>query len=347
MSNLSIHTIKRNKKMKKILFLEENFSMQGTTRALIDYAYYNQKYLNNISYLAFGKKQDNEPWNTLYYKNILDNTFESLKLKFNLLYYKDYNELENHIIKEQFDGMYHIKSGEPIGFHSKNTKNLVHAVFPQPIQNIHGEKYAYVSKWLSDNYGYSKIPHVPHMINVPKIDINSSKIRIRQKYNIPNDAFVFGRIGGYNDFNLPFVYDAINDALNTRKNLYFIFICTKPFISHKRVLFIDPIYDIKEKYAHISACDAMIHARHHGETFGLAIAEFCSMNKPIVTWKFGAGQGYIDILKKDAIYYRNQNELFDILNNFEVEKDKNYNSYEEFSPKNVMSKFETVFLNNL
>jgi hypothetical protein len=333
--------------MKKILFLEENFSMQGTTRALIDYAYYNEKFLNNSSYLAFGKKQNNEPWNTLYYKNILNNTFDSLKKNFNLLYYSDYSELENYIIKEKFDGMYHIKSGEPIGFNSNNTKNLIHAVFPQRVENIHGEKYAYVSKWLSDNYGYSKIPYVPHMVNAPKIDADSSNIRIRQKYNIPLDAFVFGRIGGYSDFNLPFVYEAIKKALEFRKNLYFVFICTKPFISHKRVIFIDPIYDIKEKYSHIAACDAMIHARHHGETFGLAIAEFCSLNKPILTWKHGVGQGYVEILKNDAIYYENENDLFGILKNFEVDKNKDYNSYKDFSPQNVMTKFQTVFLQDL
>jgi hypothetical protein len=333
--------------MKNILFLEEKFSMQGSTRALIDYAHFNEKLLNNKSFLAFGKKETNYPWTEPYYKNFLENTFNSLKDRFELFYYKDYKELENFIKNKNIDAMYHIKSGEPIGFHSKETKNLIHAVFPQPLQNVHGDRFAFVSKWLSDNCSNGKIPYVPHIINIPKLDIESSRWETRKKLNIPTDAFVYGRIGGYNDFNLPFVYTSIQKALEKRKNLYFLMICTKPFLKHERIIYLDPIMDLKEKYKHISATDAMIHARHHGETFGLAIAEFCSLNKPIITWKHGVGKGYIDILKNDALYYNNEEDLLDILLNFKPDLEKDYNSYKIYSPQNIMKQFDDVFLKNL
>jgi len=334
--------------MKKILFLEENFSMQGTTRALIDYAYYNQKILNNKSILAFGKKQNNYPWNEDFYKNILENTFNSLKNHFEVLFYdKDYDVLNKFIEKSDIDAIYNIKSGEPTGFFTHKKKMLIHAVFPQPISNIHGYRYAFVSKYLSDKSSNSKIPYVSHMINVPKIDTEVSKVEIRKKYNIPNDAFVYGRIGAFDDFNLPFVHKAIIDVIDKRKDLYFLMISTMPFFKHERIIYVDPLYDIKEKYKHISACDAAIHARHHGETFGLGIAEFCWMNKPIITWKHGHEKGYIDILKNDGIYYDNENDLKDIFLNFSPEKNKDYNSYKEFSPDNVMKQFDDVFLKNL
>ena len=124
-------------------------------------------------------------------------------------------------------------------------------------------------------------------------------------------------------------------------------ICTKPFISHERVIYIDPIIDLKEKYRYIAATDAMIHARHHGETFGLAIAEFCASNKPIVTWRHGIGKGYIDILKNDAIYYQEENDLLNIFLNFAPDKKLDYNSYRWYNPENVMSEFKNVFLENL
>jgi hypothetical protein len=330
-----------------ILFLEETFSLQGTTRALIDYAHFNEKILNNKSYLAFGKKIDLYPWTESFYKTCLDNTYESLKQRFSFFEYKNYSEIESFIVKNKIDAVYNIKSGEPVGFLSKEAKMLIHSVFPQPLYNIHGDRFAFVSKWLSDTYSNGQIPYVHHMINVPKIDIEKSRNEIREKLNIPKDAFVYGRIGGFKDFNLPFVYSSIIDALNKRNDLYFVLICTEPFFEHKRILYLNPILDLKEKYRYISATDAMIHARHHGETFGLAIAEFCALNKPILTWKHGIGKGYIDILKNDAIYYEEEKDLLDIFLNFKPDKNKNYNSYKDFTPEKIMKEFNNVYLNNL
>jgi hypothetical protein len=71
------------------------------------------------------------------------------------------------------------------------------------------------------------------------------------------------------------------------------------------------------------------------------------MNKPIVTWKHGHEKGYIEILKNDGIYYDNENDLKDIFLNFSPEKGKDYNSYKEFSPENVMNKFNDVFLKDI
>jgi len=329
-----------------ILFLEEQFSLQGTTRALIDYAFFNEKILNNESFIAYGKRIQHPPWTEPYYKSFLDQTINSLSNRFSVLEYKSYYDLEKYIKDNNIDAVYNIKSGEPTGFLSKAAKMLIHSVFPQPPSNVHGDRFAYVSKWLSDTYSEGQVPYVPHIINIPKIDLDARK-QIRNRLNIPETAFVYGRIGGYNDFNLPFVYKAIEKALDNRKDLYFLMICTNPFINHERVIFIDPILDLKEKYQYISSTDAMIHARHHGETFGLAIAEFCALNKPIITWKHGIGKGYIDILKKDAIYYEDENDLTNILVNFKPDKNKDYNSYREFTPENVMSQFQKVFLENL
>lgn len=39
---------------------------------------------------------------------------------------------------------------------------------------------------------------------------------------------------------------------------------------------------IYEKTTFINTCDAMLWARHDGETFGLAIGEFSSKNKPVI-----------------------------------------------------------------
>lgn len=319
--------------------------MQGTTRALIDYALYNEKLLGNKSIIAFNETENSHPWNEYPHKKHVEDLINSLKQRFEVFFYNSEQEFEDFIFKRQVYGLYNIKSGEPTGFQSRNTKNLNHAVFPQPFHHAHGDRYAFVSKWLADNNADGKLPYVPHMVYAPEQDYLKSRTELRKMYGIPEHAMVYGRIGGYHDFNLSFTYSAIKKVLETRKDAYFLLICTQPFLQHERIIHIDPIFDLKEKFKHISACDAMLHARHHGETFGLSLAEFCALNKPIVTWRHGHERGYIDILKDDAIYYNQESDLIDILLNFKPDLSKDYNSYKNFSPENVMKKFDEIFLN--
>jgi hypothetical protein len=53
------------------------------------------------------------------------------------------------------------------------------------------------------------------------------------------------------------------------------------FYNHPQIKFLPGTYDLEEKSAFVNACDAMIHARSGGETFGLAISEFALENKKI------------------------------------------------------------------
>lgn len=330
--------------MKNILFYKKQQDMQGTMRALMDYALFNENFLGNKSYIAFDSIETNPPWNQEPYKFHVDSLVNSLKQRFEVFFPHNSSDLENFIKRKDIYGVYNIKSGEPEGFQTSEAYNLNHAVFPQPLNNVHGHRYAFVSKWLSDNCSQGKIPYVPHMIYAPENDYTKTREEVRRNFNLPKDAFVYGRIGGYNDFNIPFVYQSIENALNKRKNLYFIFICTRPFIHHERVIYLDPIFDLTEKFKIISACDAMLHARIQGETFGLAIAEFCALNKPILTWRHGHGKGYIEILKNDAIYYDHEYDLLDLLLNFSPDN-RDYNSYKDFSPERVMKKFDQIFFN--
>ena len=53
----------------------------------------------------------------------------------------------------------------------------------------------------------------------------------------------------------------------------------------------------------------MIHGRKDGETFGLAVAEFSSANKPVITYKKSTDKEHIRILNKKGIYFDNKDEL--------------------------------------
>ena len=50
------------------------------------------------------------------------------------------------------------KSGDKDIFVSKNIKTLVHSVYPQKLNQVHGHNYAYISEWLSKKFSNSKIP---------------------------------------------------------------------------------------------------------------------------------------------------------------------------------------------
>jgi hypothetical protein len=100
------------------------------------------------------------------------------------------------------------------------------------------------------------------------------------------------------------------------------------------------------KVAFINTCDAMIHGRARGETFGLTVAESSTMNKPVITFNGSAERNHIDILGDAGIYYSDYNSLVNILMNISVSdiKDKNWNRYTDFTPTKVMAQFNKIFL---
>ena len=105
--------------------------------------------------------------------------------------------------------------------------------------------------------------------------------------------------------------------------------------------------DIDRKVKFINTSDAFLHARRQGESFGMAVGEFSIKNKPIITWALSDEKSHIDILKEKAILYHNQNDLENILSNFQPNKYTDWDCYSKvFNPTSVMKKFEEVFINS-
>ena len=116
----------------------------------------------------------------------------------------------------------------------------------------------------------------------------------------------------------------------------------EPFCDLENVLFIEGTTDLDEKVAFINTCDFMIHARQRGETFGLTIAEFSTLGKPIITYRDSPERNHIDILGDDGMYYSDYQELYNILDNLIVFND--INCYHDYTPEKVMNKFNETFL---
>ena len=255
--------------------------------------------------------------------------------------YNDTSELSAIIDKEKIDVLYMTKAGNIDNICPTNCKTAVHCVFD--MREPHGSVYAGVSEWLA--HYYNKELWVPHIIDVPRITET-----LHEELGIPSTAFVVGRLGGYDQFDIPFAQIAVKTALDTRSDLYAVFLNTKPFTDHPRAKFVPFQPEISYKNKFIATCDAMIHARSDGETFGLAVAEFSAMNKPILTYDapyWWYMRSHLHILGDKAITYKSEKELLSYLLQIDKEyvRDIDWDCYStRFSPANVIERFNTIFI---
>ena len=317
--------------MKKIIFYDNNLTLRGTSVALYNYADYNEKILGNKSIIV-AKPDDN-------INKAKDKFIKRFETHF--MWFNEY-DFEKFMIENNVDYFYVIKEGINDGLYLKNIPTLVHSVFCK--NEPHGHKYAYVSDWLCKNQGYDINTHsVPHIVEkLPKTTNN-----LRSYYNIPNNSTVFGYYGGETEFNINWVKELITEIVQYSKDIYFIFMNINEFTKNKNVYFSEGTWDLTKKSMFVNTCDAMIHAREHGETFGLACGEFALENKPIITYENSTERSHIEILGERGIYYKNKEELQDIFLNFKnyIKYDDYYLPYQQFSPEKIMNKFNKVFLN--
>jgi len=317
----------------KIGFDAGLMSLRGTHIAIFDYALQNQKILGNESIIFYDRRSE----------QVQPSVFQKFRHEFRLVPYDQFSDLKAMPELGFIDAMYLIKSGEQDAYRLPGVPNLMHAVFPQKIQEMHGDIYAFVSKWLSEECSNGKIPFVPHMIDLPVAGSS-----LRTSLGIPQDAIVFGCYGGSDSFNLEFVKKVIAEVIDQGKQIFFLFMNIDRFIDHPQVIFLPGNPDPLFKSSFINTCDAMIHARGIGESFGLACGEFSIHNKPVITYALSPQRNHIEVLGPKVILYKGPNELKKILLNFDKTwyQQQNWDCYSrDFSPTAVMKKFDEVFLN--
>ncbi|MFC6267082.1 glycosyltransferase [Frigoriflavimonas asaccharolytica] len=318
----------------KILFHENELNYRGTSIALFDYADFNEKYLGNESVIIYDKTcKTNHPLGIEKFKN-----------RFEVLEYTNFKEVDSLILKNNIDLMYAIKNGDKDGVETKECKTAIHSVFKH--FEPHGDVYAYVSEWLSQEMTNGKSPFIPHMVNFT----DETKEDLRTELNIPKNAKVFGYYGGATSFNIAFAQKTIEEIARKYKDYYFIFMGVTSFVKEKwwksnlkNVLFLAPSADVLQKLKFINTCDALLHARERGETFGITVAEFALKNKPIITFADSPEKAHIMELKENAYYYRNQKELKTIILDSDLTLTAQEN-YQKFLPHSVMDIFKKVFI---
>jgi glycosyltransferase involved in cell wall biosynthesis len=314
----------------KIAFHTNTLNYRGTTVAISDYAKYNQELLDNESVILYNASLG-------YEKDMGSETtvVEALKKQYNVVGYRQ-GDLAGVLEKEGVALAYFISAG-----HRETLpgvcKTAVHAVFQY--NEPYGDRYAYISKWLSEQMSGGEHPFVPHIVHLPQ-----PTGTYREKLGIRDDQIVIGRLGGYFTFDIDNVKQYITKLVQDNDKFVFLFVGTEPFINHPNVKFIGEIHDLQKKANFISTCDTMLHARQRGESFGLSIAEFLYLNKPVIAWNGGHDKHHIEMLKDTKTLYTTIADLNYILHNIRDIKYDWQDIVAEYAPTTVMQKFNEVFI---
>ena len=281
-----------------------------------------------------------------------------------LRFYRTAEEREGILKEEKADFFYCIKNGFNDGVFSRSVPTGIHAIFRE--SEFHGDRYAYVSSWLSEVMAYGKAPWVPHMVS-----LSNETADLKADLGIPLGVTVFGRHGGDDSFDIPWVQEEVVEMAKKNPKIWFLFLNTRKFrgvAGLPNIVFLPATADPILKRRFLNTCDAMLHGRMRGETFGLSCLEFAMLGKPILTYAGSPERAHLEILGEAALPYQKAQDLRGLLGDrsrWSVEGSRNPGTYrilttedeQPLAPKNslgdkfrdfqseaVMRKFQHVFL---
>ena len=313
----------------KVAFHSLALTERGSEGAMLDYARLNRSVLGNESVLCL-------PDRTEFAVNPL---LKKWMEEFPVILYREKNHLGRRLQKEGAELVYMTKPGPYDGFLVPGLKNCVHAQFL--CDEFHGDAYAYLSSWMSRVMTGRENSFVPFF--VPRF---VSEEDLRRKLGIPKGAKVFGRHGGWDTFNIPFARRAVVEHARNCVGDHFVFLNTEPIRGSEQfpnVHYLPATVDPVEKAKFLATCNAMLHARWHGETFGLAVGEFAVLGKPVITFSESREGAHLEMLGEKSLAYKCKEELLKILREFQPRTIRG-TEYEKYSdPKTVMDIFQSKF----
>lgn len=316
-------------------FITNQLSIRGTETVLWGYAHYNEIFLGNKSIIFVKNRKDRQ----IDACHVNDNTEEAAEWftsRFDVHYIPE-SELEDKMVELKVDVSFIELAGVDRDWVPRRIPSVLHCVF-QPL--LKGS----VSTGISECVSRGIIPVLPNIM-----PMENTADDMREELNIPKDAIVFGRYGGYHQITIHYAKDAVRHISAKHPNIYFLFMNTCPFMEPtQNVIFLDGTRDLYKKRRFINTCDAMLHAREDGETFGAAVGEFAQCNKNIITCRHQIDRNedeHIRILGNQCITYDNYEHLVDILENYpKYKKDMSNNGYHYYTPEKLVPLFEKFIL---
>ena len=344
-ARLLLHAPRRGEEL-KIAFYSNQLGERGTEVALFDYADAAERRLGATSFVL--------------YKPRCGLTFDGAVAKFESRFGEralalGWDALVEFVAARRVSALYVIKEGhlyspptvdEIARVSAAGCRTIVHAVFSAKAP--HGDVFARIAPCVPASLG-AQVPVVPHMVR----PASARGPDMRAELGIPTDATVFGRHGGYDTMNIGFVLDVVEEFARERPSVFFVLLNTAPFCATPappNVLHLRRTADEHEKARFIRTCDAMLHARAGGETFGLAVAEFSAHNRPVITSSVHTddeqARMHLDALGTRGLYYQDAASLRALLLGFDRQAaaHKDWNAYRAYEPSRVMELFRSTFL---
>jgi hypothetical protein len=314
----------------KVAFHSRLVTERGSEGAMLDYARMNRSVLGNESLICL-------PNNPEFAGNSIMKKWQE---EFPVIFYQNKNDLGRKLAREGVELIYLTKPGPWDGFLVPGVRNCIHAQFL--CDEFHGDAYAYLSPWMSRVMTGREDSYVPFFVPCLKSNRN-----MRDRLKIPKCARVFGRHGGTETFNIPFVHMVVGSHAKKFPGDHFVFLNTNPVRGTERlpnVHYLPATLDPNVKAEFLATCDAMIHARDTGETFGLAVGEFAVLGKPVITFGGSRERAHLAMLGPRALAYGSSGELKRILVNFTPHQafDTGYQVYTD--PEKIMEIFSNRFL---
>jgi hypothetical protein len=235
-------------------------------------------------------------------------SYEKFNKRFQIIEIQDINDM-THIIKDyQLSFFYTLThgSGKDIyQFDNKdiwgNCKTIKHCVFETTYPE--GDFYISIGNYINSKYNTNYLV-IPHIVDLPIHHEN-----LRNELQIPENAIVYGRYGGFHDFNILIAHNAIIEYIHTDENCYFLFMNTDLFYNHPRIIHLDKTVNLDSKTKFVNTCDLE----------------------------------HIQRLGDKAILYHSTEELISIFKNIKpiLHSHSDWNAYKLCSPELVMNLFKT------
>lgn len=324
-----------------VAFFVRHFTERGTEVAIYDYAKYNEELLHNHSIIVCLTERVQQT----YTGSAARVSYAKFAARFPIIELDHISDMKR-IIRECNIHVFHtLTAGGPDIYHFdrpviwKGCRTIKQCVFDTTCPE--GGVYCCISDAVNRNHG-TQFPVLPHIVTMSDPDAGN----LRDTLGIPADAVVFGRYGGLDTFDCAYVHDVIAAVARERPDVYFVFMNTARFMSPNtlpNVCFLEGTTDATEKARFVGTCDAMIHARWDGETFGLAVGEFAVRGKTIVAQDRCNSRAHFDILGDKVVSFGSPEELHHILTHFDAYRvDMRENGYLAFTPEAVMAQFQRL-----
>jgi hypothetical protein len=192
---------------------------------------------------------------------------------------------------------------------------MVHAVFDA--KDPHGDAYAAISPTLARKPGTGAVQYI---VAQPPPGVDPAGLRpalgIPPKGQAPaDDTVVWCRHGGYGSMSLQFARDALCELLRRQRDVptrpWFVLLNTEPLAcgadvaAYGRVRYRPATTSREEVFTFLATCDACLHARLDGESFGLAVAECTRAGLPVLTSgvRVNDGDHHLNALGELALTY--------------------------------------------